>query len=58
MPVDKHQVKKKKHHISSGVARRRWRKSIIAVYFSILLPSLARKIYTNKLKIFMKEYPH
>ena len=53
----KNLVKKKKHR-PNPVARRRLRAAIIAVYFSIFIKSFSRKIYQNKLKSFMLEYPH
>ena len=49
---------KKKKHKPNPVARRRLRSAIIAVYFSIFIRSFGRKIYQNKLKNFIQEYPH
>ena len=57
MEGSKEQIKKKKHK-SNPLARRRLRAAIMAVYFSIFLPSFSRKIYQNKLKMFMSLYPH
>lgn len=49
---------KKKKHKPNPKARRRLRSCILAVYFSIFIPSFSRKIYQNKLKKFMSLYPH
>lgn len=52
------QMAKKKKQKSNPQARRRLRACIMAVYFSIFIRSFGRKIYQNKLKAFMLEYPH
>ncbi len=46
-------VPKKKKKKSNPLLKKKLRACILAVYFSILLPSLSRKVYTNKLKLFM-----
>jgi hypothetical protein len=38
--------------------RRKFRIMVYVVYFSLFLPTFAKKNYQNKLKLFITEYPH
>lgn len=55
LPLKAHSKKK----LNSGrILLRRFKICAFAVYFSIFLPSLSRRLYRLRLKEFMKEYPH
>lgn len=56
--IDKEKIPCKKKRNVNKALRLKFRKCVFAVYFCILLPSLARRIYKNKLKLFIGLYPH
>lgn len=50
-------IKPKEARVPNPRLKRKFRIAVFAVYFSLFLPAFTKKVYNNKLKQFMLEYP-
>lgn len=50
-------IRPKETRVPNAKLKRKFRVAVFAVYFTLFLPSFSKKVYNNKLKQFILEYP-